>query len=517
MSTRKTTLFYAILIAVASAAVGMVIASQWGLPQASSAQTISAPPMNSAALDGPIDAQTFRNIAKAQIPVVVNIQTQAHLRRGEMTEFNGDDLFRRFFGGATPPQGRSPRPRTLPRDEDGPIAQGTGTGFVIDKSGLILTNNHVVEDADDIRVSLFGGGPNESYKAKVVGRDALTDSALIQLSEMPAKPLQEARFGDSEQMQPGDWVVAIGNPFGLSHTVTVGVISALGRPLGGVNGRRQNMLQTDAAINPGNSGGPLMNIRGAVVGMNTAIYTDTSRSSNIGIGFATPINAIRDLLPQLRTGKVTRGVIGVSVDPLPLTKEAAAAFGLPNTSGAVIKIVNPDQPAANAGLEPGDVVVEYNGRPVKDSDALVAMVVGTKPGTTVPITIYRDKQKKTLSITVDELDLDAEQGRTARAETETEPAVTGFGMEIEPVTADMTRELELPRGRGGAIVSRVERNSPAATAGVVPNDVILEVNRRPVTSVAQVTRELQGAQPGQTVFMLIWRDRQQVFITMTKK
>jgi serine protease Do len=521
MSTRKTTLFYAILIAVASAAVGMVIASQWGLPQASSAQALSVPPMNSAALDGPIDAQTFRNIAKAQIPVVVNIQTQARLRNREMTEFNGDDLFRRFFGGgggAQPgPQGRSPRGRAPRGEDDGPVAQGTGTGFVIDKSGLVLTNNHVVEDADDIHVSLFGGGPTESYKAKVVGRDLLTDSALIQLTEMPAKPLQEARFGDSEQMQPGDWVVAIGNPFGLSHTVTVGVISALSRPLGGVNGRRQNMLQTDAAINPGNSGGPLMNIRGEVVGMNTAIYTDTSRSSNIGIGFATPINTIRELLPQLRSGKVTRGVIGVSVDPLPLTKEAAAAFGLPNTSGAVIKIVNPNQPAAKAGLEPGDVVVEYNGRPVKDSDSLVAMVVSTKPGTTVPLTVYRDKQKKALNITIDELDLDAEQGRTARTETETEPAVTGFGMDVEPVTPDMARELELPRGRGGALVSRVERNSPAANAGVLPNDVILEVNRQPVTSVAQVTRELQRSQPGQAVLMLVWRDGQQVFITMTKK
>ena len=262
MSTRKTTLFYAILIAVASAAVGMVIASQWGLPQASSAQTLSVPPMNSAALDGPIDAQTFRNIAKAQIPVVVNIQTQARLRNRDLTEFNGDDLFRRFFGGggggggAQPgPQGRSPRGRAPRSEDDGPVAQGTGTGFVIDKSGLILTNNHVVEDADDIHVSLFGGGPTESYKAKVVGRDLLTDSALIQLTEMPAKPLQEAKFGDSEQMQPGDWVVAIGNPFGLSHTVTVGVISALSRPLGGVNGRRQNMLQTDAAINPGTRAG----------------------------------------------------------------------------------------------------------------------------------------------------------------------------------------------------------------------------------------------------------------------
>ena len=220
---------------------------------------------------GPIDASTFRNIAKAQMPTVVNIQTSAHMRTARPPSSSAarpticcgaSSAARRRQG-----QGRNPRRGARCRERRRrPDTQGTGTGFIIDKSGLILTNNHVVEEAEDIRVSLFGGGRTESYAAKVVGRDTLTDSALIQLTEMPATPLQEAKFGDSEQMQPGDWVMAIGNPFGLSHTVTVGVISALGRPLGGVNGRRQNMLQTDAAINPGNSGGPLLNIRGEVVG-----------------------------------------------------------------------------------------------------------------------------------------------------------------------------------------------------------------------------------------------------------
>jgi serine protease Do len=526
MSTRKTTLFYTILIAVASTAVGMVIASQWGLPQASSAQTISVPPMNSAPLSGAIDASTFRNIAKAQVPTVVYIQTSAHLRSRDTSDnLGGEDLLRRFFGGQVPQgpgqgQGRGPRGRALPRDdEDGPVTQGTGTGFIIDKSGLILTNNHVVEDAEDIRVSMFGGGRTESYAAKVVGRDTLTDCALIQLAEMPATPLQEAKFGDSEQMQPGDWVVAIGNPFGLSHTVTVGVISALSRPLGGVNGRRQNMLQTDAAINPGNSGGPLLNIRGEVVGMNTAIYTDAARAANIGIGFATPINAVRDLLPQLRLGKITRGVIGVEVNPDPLSKEVAKGLGLPDGSGSLLRTVKPAGPAAKAGLEPGDVIVEFNGRPVKDSDALVAMVVNTKPGTSVPITIYRDKQRKSLNVTVDELDLVAEQGGPAsqREEPQTTPSATGFGMEVDAITADLAQELELPRGKGGAIITRVERNSPAANAGLAPNDVILKVNGQPVTSVSQVTRELQRAGSGDTVFLLIWRGGSQTFVPMTKR
>ncbi len=254
MPTRKTTLFYVVLIAVASAAVGMVIASQWGLPQSSSAQTVAVPAANSAPLGGPIDATTFRNIAKNQAPVVVNIRTQARMRGRELTEFEGgDDSAGASSAGGAPrdPQGRG----RAPREEEAPVQQGAGTGFVIDKAGFILTNNHVVEDADEIQVGLYGANmsnPNEHlYAAKVVGRDILTDSALIQLTEMPATPLQEAKFGDSDQMQPGDWVMAIGNPFNLSHTVTVGVVSALGRPFGGLPGRPQNMIQTDAAINPG--------------------------------------------------------------------------------------------------------------------------------------------------------------------------------------------------------------------------------------------------------------------------
>ncbi|HET7217520.1 MAG TPA: trypsin-like peptidase domain-containing protein [Vicinamibacterales bacterium] len=520
MPTRKTTLFYIILIAFASAAVGMVISSQWGLPQASSAQTINVPPANAAPLSGPIDATTFRNIAKSQGPVVVNLRTSARMRR-EMTE-GTEDLLERFFGQSNPRNRNRARP--APRDEDLPVQTGAGTGFIIDKAGFILTNNHVVEEADEIQVGLYGANmsnPNERlYAAKVIGRDTLTDSALIQLTELPAAPLQEAKFGDSDQMQPGDWVMAIGNPFNLSHTVTVGVVSALGRPFGGVVGRPQNMIQTDAAINPGNSGGPLLNVRGEVVGMNTAIYTD-QRSANIGIGFATPINAIRAILPQLRNGKVTRGVIGVNVRTYPLTKEDAQAFGLPNTNGAVLTSVTPDQPAQKAGLQPGDVIVEYNGRPVPDSDALVAMVVGTKPGTTVPVTIYRNKARKSVNLTIGELDLDAEQStRSARPRDESEPTSTDFGMVIEPITPEIARELEL-RGRGGAIVSSVNPRSPAANAGVLQNDVILEVNRTPVTSVAQITRELQGAQPGSTVFLLVWRigpnGGQENFLTLRKR
>jgi serine protease Do len=498
----------------------MVIASQWGLPQASSAQTVNVPASNTAALNGPIDAQTFRNIAKAQSPTVVNIRTTARVRGRELTDFFGgqDDLLQRFFGGQPQAPGGRPR-RQQPRD-DMQQQEGTGTGFIIDKSGFILTNHHVVEGADDIRVSLFGGGRTESYAAKVIGRDALTDTALIQLTETPSAGLQEARFGDSAQMQPGDWVVAIGNPFNLSHTVTVGVISALGRPLGGVPGREQPMLQTDAAINPGNSGGPLLNVRGEVVGINTAIYTDAQRAANIGIGFATPINPIRDLLPQLRNGKVTRGVIGIRVDRDGVTKDVAQAMGLPSASGAMLASVTPGGPAEKAGLLPGDIITEFNGRPVADSEALVNLVVSTKPGTSVPVTVFRKKQKKTMNIVVDELDLEAEQGRQARGggrDQVEEPTATGFGMEVGPITPEVARELELPRNRGGAVVLDVERNSPAFNAGIRPNDVIIEVNQQEVSNPSQVQRELQRATPGQPVFLLIWRDGETNFITLRKR
>jgi serine protease Do len=524
MSTRKSSLFYIVLTAIASLAVGMVIASRLDLAPSSSAQTVAIPAMNSAPLAGAIDATTFRNIAKLTAPAVVNIQTEVRQRNRDLTEYFGgnDDLLQRFFGGGGGGGGadQAPRNRNRPPRQP-PIMEGAGTGFIIDAAGFVLTNNHVVDGAETIRVSLYGAERFDSYPAKIVGHDTLTDTALLQLTEMPRMPLTQIRFGDSEQMQAGDWVMAIGNPFRLGHSVSVGVISALGRPFGGTPGRAQNMLQTDAAINPGNSGGPLLNVRGEVVGMNTAIYTD-ERSANIGIGFATPINAIRDLLPQLRSGKVIRGVIGVEVSIDHLTTETAKAFGLPSTNGALINKVNANEPADKAGMQPGDVVVEFGGKPVKDSDSLVAMVVNTKPGTSVPLVVYRNNQRRTLNVVVGELDLDAEQSRSVRrgggaAPSEPTPAATGLGMTLEQITPEIARRLDLPANAGGAIVSDVDRNSPAANGGVIPGDVILEVNRQKVANVSQVTRELQKAQLGQPVFMLVWRNGDNVFVTLTKR
>ena len=530
MSTRKTSLFYVVLISVASMAVGMVIASRLDLTPASSAQPVNVPAMDSAPISGGLDATTFRNIAKMNAPAVVNIQTEVRQRGRDLSEYmgqGGDDLLRRFFGGddsqATPQQRPRGRGQNQNRQQDEPVLEGAGTGFIIDKAGFILTNNHVIDGAETIRVSLYGAERLDTYAAKVVGHDTLTDSALIQLTEMPPQPLTEIKFGDSDQMQPGDWVMAIGNPFRLGHSVSVGVISGLGGPSRafGVPGREQEMLQTDAAINPGNSGGPLLNIRGEVIGMNTAIYTDRS-SANIGIGFATPMNTIRNLLPELRSGKIVRGVIGVQVAKDHLTPEIAKKFGLPTATGALITTVSPNGPADKADIKPGDVVVEFGGKTVKDSDSLVGMVINTKPGTTVPVVVYRDNQKKTLNVTIEQLDLDAEQSRQARRgaapdTTQQQPPATSFGMTLDQVTPDIARQLDLPANAGGAIVRDVERNSAAANAGVGPNDVILEVNRHKVSNVSQVTRELQAVQSGQPAFLLIWRDGSTLFVTMTKK
>src|SRR5688500_5360893 len=325
MSNRKTTFFYAVLIAIASLAVGMVIASRLGMSPTSTAQTV-APPMNSAPITGQVNATTFREIAKAVSPAVVNIRTESRQRAQDLSDFfggggSGDDLFDRFFGLPGGPQGprgqgpgqqqQQPPQQREPRER---LVQAAGTGFIIDKAGFILTNNHVVEGATKIEVSLYGEDEDFTYEARVVGRDPLTDSALIELTQKPNHELPVAKFGDSAQMQPGDWVMAIGNPFGLAHTVSVGVISA-NRPghLPVAEQRFAEVLQTDAAINPGNSGGPLLNLRGEVSGINTAIATTGMAQGNMGVGFAIPSNLVRDLLPQLRVGKITRGRIGVGI------------------------------------------------------------------------------------------------------------------------------------------------------------------------------------------------------------
>jgi serine protease Do len=512
--SRKITLFYALLIAVASLAVGMVIASRLDLSPESSAQTPAVPAKNSAPLTGPIDAGTFHNIAKAVTPTVVTIRTESRRRISDMTDFfGGNDMLRRFFG---MPDDQAPgRGRAQPREQ---TTVAAGSGFIISKDGYILTNNHVVEGATKITVGLYSeeGDDNTEYNAKLIGRDPLTDSALIQLVDKPARPLTEAKFGDSSQMQPGDWVMAIGNPFTLAHTVSVGVISA-NRP-GGLpvsEGRFQDVLQTDAAINPGNSGGPLLNIRGEVVGINTAILSDGQMSGNLGIGFAIPINIVRDLLPQLRTGKVVRGRIGVKLSP-DMSASQATQFGVKNGRGALVSTVDPNSPGEKAGLEPGDIIIEYNGQPIRNRDQLIRLVTATRPATTVPIKVLRDKQEKPFSITVEELDLEAEQSAGRGSEAAPEEAGTGWGMNLGNLTPDIARQLRVPSSRTGAVVMDVDPYGSADKAGLRRGDVILEIDRQPIKNTAQARDTLQKVPAGGTVGLLIWRSGQETFILARK-
>ena len=517
MSNRRNTWFYALLIAMTSAAAALVIASRLGLAPESSAQTIAAPPMNSAPITGPLTASTFRDVAKTVMPAVVNIRTESRQRAQDLSEFfGGNDLFDRFFGQQEPRERGGGGGQQRPREQ---VVQAAGTGFIIDKAGFILTNNHVVEGASKIKVSLYGEDDDQEYDAKVIGHDPLTDSALIELTQKPDHVLPEVKFGDSGQMQPGDWVMAIGNPFGLAHTVSVGVISALERPFTVAEGRSAQVLQTDAAINPGNSGGPLLNLRGEVIGINTAIYTDARQQGNIGIGFAIPSNTVRELLPQLRTGKITRGRIGVSVGSI--AREAVDEFGLKDRKGAVVQSVSPDSAASKAGLEPGDVIIGWGGKPVTSRDELVRMVVGTKPGTTVPVRIMRDRMERTISVTVDELDLEAESN-SARAGNGREPddpaqeTSSGFGITLQNVTPDIARRLRL-EGRRGAVVTDIEQGSPAARAGMQPGDVIVRVGRQPVERAAEAQRERARITSGGTAFLRVVRGGQETFVTVTKE
>jgi len=505
MSSRKSTVFYGVLIAFVSVVVGMVIASRLDLAPGSFASTVSVPATNSAPLSGPIDATTFRNIAKQASPSVVSIIVTAS--RAVTEQDDSEQLFELPF-----PFNRRGAPQQPQRQQQPQLSRGAGSGFIIDKAGHVLTNNHVVENAKTIEISLSSNDedPESRLEATVIGRDALTDIALLQIKNLPKEGLQPASFGDSDQMAPGDWVMAIGNPFELSNTVTVGVVSAVGRHNQVAAGRFEDFIQTDAAINPGNSGGPLLNLRGEVIGVNSMILTNGPRGfdgqpsgGNIGVGFAIPINTVRDLLPQLEKGKVTRGRLGVRIGQVSTADRAD--LGVPESGGAMVSQVD-DGPARDAGMKVQDVIIEFNGKPVKNSNDLVSLVSRTTPGTTVPVRVIRDKKAMTLNLKVAELNLDDEQPtQVARQEDNTsEPKDTGFGMSVQGLTARDARALQIPEGRGGAIVTDVTAFGPAS-GNVLPKDVILSVQGVAVRSVDEVQRALDAVPAGRNARIVVWR------------
>ncbi len=511
------------VVALAALVVGMLIGSHVDLVPSLTARGIERPASNDAPISGNVTATTFRDIAKAQTAMVVTIWTEQtgrqvdasgffrggdeFFRRGEEF-FGGDEFFRRFFGR---PPGFDREPRGDDDEDRGepestPLAS-TGTGFVIDEAGLILTNNHVVENATRIEIQFYGD--DERYEARVLGGDRLTDSALLELVERPDRQLVAARFGDSSRMAPGDWVMAIGAPFGLNHTVTVGVISALGRPLRPVPGRTNEMLQTDAAINPGNSGGPLLNIRGEVIGMNTSIISD--RGSNAGVGFAVPINTVLDLLDELRHGKVTRGVIGVQIGDVP--RDDYGLLGLDTPRGVVVSTVVPEGPAAAADMLPGDVIVAYADEPVEDSLDLQRRVVATRPGTRVAVDVIRDGRPLRLDVTIGDLDLNAEGGSVTAA---TEQSSEGFGMRLQDLTPGAVSRLGVPADTAGAVVTDIARGSTAEAGGLRSGDVLLRVNQVAVGSAGEAAAALDAVETGRTAFLLVQRGDTRVFLQVRK-
>ncbi len=431
----------------------------------------------------------FVTLAKKMRPIVVNISTtQVSEGRGPQqfgSPFGDDDPFndfwRRFFGGPSP---RGPqRQRSL------------GSGFIVDGDGSILTNNHVVENAQKILVKL---SDDQEYEAKVIGRDSKTDIAVIKVNAKTN--LMAATLGDSDRLEVGEWVVAIGNPFGLDSTVTSGIVSAKGRHIG--QGPYDNFIQTDASINPGNSGGPLINLRGEVIGMNTAIFSRTG--GNIGIGFAIPINLVKELLPQLRgKGKVTRGYLGVLIQKV--TPEIAESLGMDKGYGALVANVSKDGPADKAGVKVGDVIVEFDGQPVKDSGDLPIIVARTPVEKKVRMKVLRDKKEVMLSVSVGEL----KDEQVAAAV----PEKGELGLTVQRVTPQIAESLGLEKA-DGVVVAAVEPGSAADEAGIRRGDIILEVDRKAIRTVDEYKKAVAGTSKGKGVLFLIRRGESTLFLAL---
>ena len=437
----------------------------------------------------------FVSLSKKMRPVVVNISsTQVSESRGQQgpqdfgSPFGEDDPFndfwRRFFGG---PGGQMPR---------GPQRQRSlGSGFIIDRDGSILTNNHVVENAQKIVVKLAN---EQEYEAKIIGRDPKTDIAIIKIDAKT--DLNAASLGDSDRLEVGEWVVAIGNPFGLDSTVTSGIVSAKGRHIG--QGPYDNFIQTDASINPGNSGGPLINLRGEVVGINTAIFSRTG--GNMGIGFAIPVNLVKELLPQLRgKGKVTRGYLGVLIQKV--TPEIAESLGMDSGRGALVANVSKDGPAEKAGVRVGDVIVEFDGKEIKDSGDLPIIVARTPVDTKSSLKVLRDKKEVTLSVRVGELK-DEEVVASA-------PEKGELGLTVQRLTPQVAESLGLEKTEG-VVVSAVEPGSAADEAGIRRGDVIVEVDRKPIRSLDEYKKSIAAIRKGRGVLFLVRRGESTLFLAL---
>jgi serine protease Do len=445
---------------------------------------------------------SFAALAQQVMPAVVNINTTKNipartphrqLPRGHdpFEQFFGEDFWDRFGGG-----------------QQGPSKQRSlGSGFVIDGAGYIVTNRHVVEGADDIDVQFSTG---KQFKAKLVGEDAKTDVALLKIK--PEGKIPTVPLGDSDRLQVGDWVLAAGNPFGLSHTLTAGIVSARDRVIGA--GPYDDFIQTDASINPGNSGGPLFDQHGRVIGINTAIFSQSG--GNIGIGFATPINLARAVVDQLRTsGKVTRGWLGVSIQPL--GPDLRQALGLGDTEGALISDIITKSPAEESGLKRGDVVIGMDGKAVTDPGQLSRTIATMPPGSTTKLRVIRDGKERTVEVKVGKQPEGERGGAEAlgRGGEEGNGGVSAasLGLQLETLTDAARRQLGYGKEIVGALVTAIADGSPAEEAGMRPGDVILQVDRHGVDSARAAAGALAKANP--PILLLVKRGESTVFLTLT--
>ncbi|HPC00244.1 MAG TPA: DegQ family serine endoprotease [Syntrophales bacterium] len=433
---------------------------------------------------------SFADLAERVKPAVVNISTTKVIRgRGGRSPFGGfpferyfgDDFFERFFG-------------DIPRREF--KQQSLGSGFIISPDGYIFTNNHVVEQADKIVVRLSNG---REYEAKVVGRDAKTDIALIKIKASEQLPVAE--LGDSDKLRVGDWVIAIGNPFGLEQTVTAGIVSAKGRVIGA--GPYDDFIQTDASINPGNSGGPLFNMEGKVIGINTAIVAQGQ-----GIGFAIPIAMAKNILSDLKAkGKVSRGWLGVSVQDV--TEDMAKSMNLKDRQGAIVSEVFKGDPADRAGIRPGDVITEVQGKKIKNTHELLLAIASFHVGDKVLVKVLRDGREHVFTVTVSE--------REDRPEVAVAPGrYDDYGISVGDITPEIAEYLGVPR-RSGVIVMKVRSGSPADEVGIQPQDIIVQVNKVKVTSVKDYNREMAKKGAKTSVVLLVKRGGATFFVALRRQ
>jgi serine protease Do len=444
--------------------------------------------------------KAFAKISEKASPAVVGIKASQTVTQqipdwpfGD--PFSDDDIFERFFGRPSPRQRqRSPRTRKFQQ-----LAQGTG--FIVSSDGYILTANHLVGDAEKVMVK---EGNNREVEAKVIGTDPASDVAVIKID---GNNLPFLELADSDKLEVGEWVLAIGNPFGLSHSVTAGIVSAKGRS-GFQLAEYEDYIQTDAAINPGNSGGPLLNLDGKVVGINTAIVTGhLAYRGNIGIGFAIPINMAKSIYNQLvETGKVVRGFLGVSIQDL--TAENAPFFGLKqDTKGVLVPEVNKDSAAEKAGLKPGDVIIELNGEPIETAKELQSRVAALKPDTDVELTVLRDGKRETLTAKLSERPA---KEQVAKGGSET---LEKLGLVVQDLTDDLAERYGY-EGLTGVIVTQVESGSIAELAGITPGTLIMEVNRKPVGNTKSFKQAIENAAKEDAVLLRVKQEQGVAFIVL---